>query len=157
MSEPGYQEYSPETFPRLDVSGSEIKVIIGQYGDQQSPIHDANTRVQYLDVALETGREFRHALEPGMTAFLYVFEGSAEVAGTALDTHNLAVLSQGDEVVVKAGEHGARFIVVAGHPLNEPIVQYGPFVMTSREEIEQALDDYRSGRLVQKKASFTGT
>jgi len=156
MSDPGYQEYSPETFPRLDIPGGEVKVIIGQYGDRQSPIHDANTRVQYLDVALETGHEFHHALEPGMTAFLYVFEGCAEVAGTALDTHNLAVLGEGDEVEVKASGHGARFILVAGYPLNEPIVQYGPFVMTSREEIEQALDDYRSGRLVQKKASFTG-
>ena len=74
----------------------------------------------------------------------------------ALDTHNLAVLGKGDELEVRAGEHGARFILVAGHPLNEPIVQYGPFVMTSREEIEQALADYRGGRLVQKKASFVG-
>ena len=156
MSDPGYQEYSPETFPELDIPGGEVKVIMGQYGDRQSPIHDPNTRVQYLDVALETGREFRHALEPGMTAFLYVFEGSAEVAGTALDTHNLAVLGEGDEVEVKANEAGARFILVAGHPLHEPIVQYGPFVMTSRGEIEQALNDYRSGRLVQKKASFAG-
>jgi redox-sensitive bicupin YhaK (pirin superfamily) len=156
MSDPGYQEYSPQAFPVTEIDGGTVKVIMGQYGDRQSPIHDPNTRVQYLDVTLESGREFHHALEAGMTAFLYVFEGAAAVAGTALDTHNLAVLGGGDAVAVKASERGARFILVAGHPLNEPIVQYGPFVMTSREEIEQALDDYRSGRLVQKKASFTG-
>ena len=157
MSDPGYQEYSPQSFPVAEIDGGTVKVIIGKYGDRQSPIHDPNTRVQYLDVTLESGREFRHTLEPGMTAFLYVFEGAAASAGTTLDTHNLAVLGEGDEVEVKACEHGARFILVAGHPLNEPIVQYGPFVMTSREEIEQALADYRSGQLVQKKASFTGT
>ncbi|MEJ2566013.1 MAG: pirin family protein [Gammaproteobacteria bacterium] len=156
MSDPGYQEYSPESFPVAEIDGGTVKVIMGQYGDQQSPIHDPNTRVQYLDVALKTRCEFRHTLEPGTTAFLYVFEGNAEVAGTVLDTHNLAVLGNGDEVEVKANEHGTHFILVAGHPLNEPIVQYGPFVMTNREEIEQALDDYRRGRLVQKKASFSG-
>jgi len=156
MSDPAYQEYSPESFPTVTAPGGEIKVIIGRYGDHQSPISDPNTRVQYLDVALKAGQGFHHSLEPDMTVFLYIFEGSAGVAGTKLDTHNLAVLGKGDELEVNAGEHGARFILVAGHPLNEPIVQYGPFVMSSRAEIEQALDDYRGGRLVQKKASFTG-
>ena len=156
MSDPAYQEYPPESFPKATIPGGEVKVIIGRYGDQQSPIYDPNTQVQYLDVAIEAGQSFHHKLDADMTAFLYVFEGSAAVAGTALDTHNLAVLGKGDELEVRAGEHGARFILVAGHPLNEPIVQYGPFVMTSREEIEQALADYRGGRLVQKKARFVG-
>lgn len=156
MSDPAYQEYSPEAFPKVIVPGGEVKVIIGQFDDHQSPISDPNTRVQYLDVAMEAGQGFHHRLDADMTAFLYVFEGAATVAGTALDTHNLAVLGKGDELEVRAGEHGARFILVAGHPLNEPIVQYGPFVMTSREEIEQALADYRGGRLVQKKANFVG-
>jgi redox-sensitive bicupin YhaK (pirin superfamily) len=156
MSDPAYQEYQPDAFPTATFPGGVAKVIMGQYGDSHSPINDPNTRVQYLDVTLEAGQSFRHTLDAGMTAFLYIFEGGGTVAGTKLDTHNLAVLGEGDELEVKADEHGARFILVAGHPLNEPIVQYGPFVMTSREEIEQALDDYRGGRLVQKKASFTG-
>jgi len=133
-----------------------VKVIMGRYGEHHSPIGDPHTQVQYLDVALESGQSFRHALDAGITAFLYLFEGSAAIAGSPLHTHNLAVLSEGDALEVIAGEHGARFILVAGRPLNEPIVQYGPFVMSSRVEIEQALDDYRSGRLVRKKASFTG-
>ena len=156
MSDPAYQEYPPDAFPTATFPGGAAKVIIGEYGGSRSPINDPNTRVQYLDVALEAGHGFRHGLEAGMTAFLYMFEGGGAVAGTNLDTHNLAVFDEGDELEVKAGDRGARFILVAGHPLNEPIVQYGPFVMTSREEIEQALDDYRRGRLVQKKASFAG-
>jgi redox-sensitive bicupin YhaK (pirin superfamily) len=64
------------------------------------------------------------------------------------------VLGKGETLQVNTGERGARFILVAGRPLGEPIVQYGPFVMSTREEIDQALADYRSGRLVKKKASF---
>ena len=77
------------------------------------------------------------------------------IAGTALETHNLAVLGPGAGLEVHAGGHGARFILVSGRPLHQAIVQYGPFVMSSRDEIEQALADYRSGRLVTKKAEFT--
>jgi len=66
----------------------------------------------------------------------------------------LAILGPGNEVEVTAGRDGARFILVSGRPLHEPIVQYGPFVMNSRAEIEQAMADYRDNRLVQKKAQW---
>jgi redox-sensitive bicupin YhaK (pirin superfamily) len=156
MSDPGYQEFSPEAFPVVAIPGGQVKVITGRYQDQQAPISDPYTGVQYLDVSLEPGHGFRDTLDANMTAFLYVFEGSATIAQTRLDTHNLAVLGAGDEVEINAGQQGARFILVAGRPLNEAIVQYGPFVMNTRDEVEQAMADYRSGRLVQKKASFIG-
>lgn len=130
-------------------------MVIGHYGGQHSPIRDPHTEVHYLDVSLGPGAEFCHRLE-GEAAFVYVFEGDAAVVDTALATHTLAVLGPGDELAITAGLRGARFILVAGRPLGEPIVQYGPFVMSSRGEVEQALDDYRRGRLVQKKASFVG-
>ncbi len=154
MSDPAYQEYPPETFVTVAIPGGAVKVIIGSYGDRRSPIDDPATQVQYLDVALQPGQDFRHGLDAGMTAFIYMFEGEAAIAGTPLITHSLAVLSKGETLQMNAGERGARFILVAGRPLGEPIVQYGPFVMSTREEIDQALADYRSGRLVQKKASF---
>ena len=156
MSDPGYQEFSPESFPVVEIEGGHVKVIIGHYGDRQGPINDPHTGVQYLDVSLEPQQRFRHKLDASMTAFIYVFEGKAEIASTPLITHNIAVLGQGDMLDVQAGREGARFILVAGRPLNEPIVQYGPFVMNNRDEIEQAMSDYREGRLVKKKASFIG-
>jgi len=156
MSDPGYQEYSPEAFPKLPLSsGGEVRVILGRYGKVESPIVDPDTEVQYLDVSLAPGTEFRHRIE-AEAAFVYVFLGDAAVVDTALATHTLAVLGPGDELSITAGLHGARLILVGGRPLGEPIVQYGPFVMTSREDVERALEDYRSGRLVQKKARFVG-
>jgi len=107
-------------------------------------------------VHLEPQRTFTHPVAAGMSAFVYVFEGDATMADAGLPKHTLAILGEGDAVAITAGAAGARFILVAGHPLNEPIVQYGPFVMSTREEIEQALADYRDGRLVQKKATMVG-
>jgi redox-sensitive bicupin YhaK (pirin superfamily) len=156
MSDPAYQEFQPEAFPIVAIPGGKVKVIMGAYDGRQGPISDPHTGVQYLDVSLEPGQEFHHDLAAGLSAFLYIFEGEAELAGTALTTHNLAVLGAGDSLELRAGGQGARFILVAGRPLHEAIVQYGPFVMSSREEIEQALADYRSGKLVIKKARFVG-
>jgi redox-sensitive bicupin YhaK (pirin superfamily) len=156
MSDPAYQEFQPEAFPIVAIAGGMVKVIMGTYDGRQGPISDPHTGVQYLDVSLEPGQAFHHDIAAGLSAFLYVFEGEAEVAGTALNTHNLAVLGAGDGLELHAGKQGARFILVAGRPLHEAIVQYGPFVMSSREEIEQALADYRNGKLVTKKARFAG-
>ncbi len=153
MSEPGYQEFSPEAIPEVAGNGMQVRLLAGEYGGQTGPIADPHTRVQYLDVRLAAGIGFDHALDPAATAFVYVFEGSASVAGTVLPRHSLAVLGAGDAVELTADAEGARFILVAGRPLGEPIVQYGPFVMSSRQEIEQAMRDYRDGRLVQSKAS----
>ena len=74
------------------------------------------------------------------------------MAGSPLPTHQLAVLGKGDDLSVEAGPSGARFILVSGRPIGEPIVQYGPFVMNTREEIEQAFADHRDGRLVRERA-----
>ena len=73
-----------------------------------------------------------------------------------MEKHTLAVLGEGDTVEIVADASGARFILVAGRPIGEPVVQYGPFVMNSREEIEQAFADYRAGKLVQTRASMSG-
>lgn len=147
MGAPAYQEFGPEAFPQVDGDGVTVKVLSGEYGDRCGPIDDPHTDVQYFDVAVRPGHTFRHALAPGYAAFAYVFEGSAAIAGTPVRTHELAVLGGGDGIEITAPE-GARLILVAGRPLGEPVVQYGPFVMNTREEIEQAFDDYRNGRLV---------
>jgi redox-sensitive bicupin YhaK (pirin superfamily) len=156
MSDPGYQEFPPDAIPEVRTDGARVRVLSGEYGGRTGPISDPLTHVQYLDVHLEAQRTFTHALDPAMSAFVNVFEGDATMGDAPLPKHTLAILGAGDTVEITAGAAGARFILVAGHPLGEPIVQYGPFVMRTREEIEQALADYRDGRLVQKKATMVG-
>lgn len=155
MSDPAYQEFSPEAIPVADQDGRRVRVICGSYAGRTGPIDDPGTRVQYLDVTLAAGRRFAHPVDADMTAFLYVFEGEAALADQPLPQHSLAVLEKGDTVEI-ASAGGARFILVAGRPLHEPIVQYGPFVMNTRAEIEQAFADYRDNRLVRKKAQWAG-
>jgi hypothetical protein len=156
MSDPAYQEFAPESIPQVERAGERVRVVCGVYRDTRGPIVDPNTRVQYLDVTLDSERRFTHALDAALNAFVYVFEGEATVDDTALPQHSLAVLGPGSELSIGAGRAGARLILVAGTPLGEPIVQYGPFVMNTREEVEQAFADYRDGKLVRRKAQFTG-
>jgi len=152
MSAPAYQEFAPEAIPEVAESDARVRVLVGEYAGQRGVIRDPDTEVLYLDVSLVPGAQFEHALPTTHTAFVYVFEGDARVADTTLATHTLAVLGGGEVFAIQAGTMGARFILVAGKPLHEPIVQYGPFVMNSREEIEQAMADYRQGRLARMAA-----
>jgi redox-sensitive bicupin YhaK (pirin superfamily) len=154
MSDPAYQEFSPEAIPAVDSDGQRVRLLCGTFGGQSGPIQDPNSHTQYLDVTLDANRSFSHSFDSAMTAFIYVFEGSAMVAGSAVPQHSLAILGPGEDLEIVAGEHGSRFILVAGHPIRESIVQYGPFVMNTREEIEQAFADYRDNRLVRKKAQW---
>ena len=154
MSDPEYQDFGPEKIPVIEANGCRVKVIAGQHQDTRGPIIDPNTEILYFDVALQTGSKFSQPIAPDVTAFVYLFEGDATIGDTELPWDSLAVLDDGDSVDIRSGASGARFILVAGRPLKEPIVQYGPFVMTSREEIERALHDYSNNRLVQKRAQI---
>ena len=154
MSEPAYQEFSSSAIPEYVNDGEKVRVLCGEYQGVCGPIDDPNTNVQYFDVSLTASRQFKHVLPAGLQAFLYVFEGDAMLADTPLPQHTFAVLSDGESIELTAGGNGARFILVAGRPIGEPILQYGPFVMNTQQEIHQAMADYREGRLVQKKAEF---
>ena len=100
---------------------------------------------------LPAGARFTAPMPSGRNAFLYAYEGSARVGAAGQDKalpHRAAgILSDGDQVSLVAGPDGVRFLLLSAKPLREPVVQYGPFVMNTREEIEQALADYRDGRL----------
>ncbi|PKO73033.1 MAG: hypothetical protein CVU23_04825 [Betaproteobacteria bacterium HGW-Betaproteobacteria-17] len=156
MADPAYQEFSAEAIPEVALEQGRVRVLAGEFGGTRGVIDDPATDVLYLDVSLAADSRFSLPLEATRNAFVYVFEGSARLAGDALATHTLAVLGAGDTVEITAGEAGARFILVAGRPIGEPVVQYGPFVMNTREEIEQAFADYRDGRLVRAKAAMSG-
>lgn len=157
MTEPNYQEYSPDSIPVVKAKGEEVKVLLGQYKDTQGPIEDPYTSVSYFDVKLAPSVTFSHRLDTELTCFTYLFEGNALIEGEAVPQYSFVALSAGEEVVVTAAEQGARFILVAGQPIGEPIAQYGPFVMNTQQEIHQAMADYRAGTLVQQKATMTGS
>ncbi|MBT8438848.1 MAG: pirin family protein, partial [Gammaproteobacteria bacterium] len=88
------------------------------------------------------------------TAFIYQFEGALMVGDQLLEEQQLAVLGEGEQVTISTDNDSARFLLVSGGAIGEPIVQYGPFVMNTREQIEQALADYRDGKLVQTRANM---
>ncbi len=127
--------------------GVEVKVIAGALGAAQGPIRGSSTEPRFFDIRLAPRAVFEAALPASHNVFLYAYEGEALVgeARAALGHRAAGLLSDGDAVRVEAGPAGARVLLLAGLPLGEPVVQYGPFVMNSREEIEQALADYQSG------------
>lgn len=154
MTAPAYQEFSVSAFPIVEHDGIKVKVLLGEYAGRQAPIEEHETQVQYLDVSLQMDKTFSCELAKGAQGFIYVFEGDVLLDGSRLAAHRLAVLTEGEINIVQAGAQSARFLFVSGRPLREPIVQYGPFVMNTREEIEQAFLDYREGKLVTEKAVF---
>jgi redox-sensitive bicupin YhaK (pirin superfamily) len=154
MSAPKYQEFGPERIPTATpAAGVQVKVIAGRVAGIVGPILQPATDPTYLDLSLAPGAQFTQALPSDYAAFLYVFEGSLRVGDETrvVGTHELAVLSEGEEirltgVTAGAGLSGARAILVAGRPLREPVAKYGPFVMNTRAELQQAFEDFQNGR-----------
>jgi len=160
MKPANYRDIPGDQIPRLNLAhGGAVKVIAGTlnlHGTATSgPVNSADTKLStdplYLDVQLPPSAEFSAPLTAGHNAFLYTYEGNAKIGAVdsakALPPRAAGVLSDGDNVRVQAGAEGVRFLLLAAKPLREPVVQYGPFVMNTREEIEQALADYRGGHL----------
>jgi redox-sensitive bicupin YhaK (pirin superfamily) len=146
LCEPRYQEIAPEEIPETAIAGGgRVRVIAGRFDEVAGPISGVATDPTYLDVALEAGGRFRHALPPAHNAFVYVFEGSIGIGEQQIARGRVAVLSQGERIEVDAKEAG-RFILVAGRPLGEPVAKYGPFVMNTVEELRQAVEDFQAGR-----------
>jgi redox-sensitive bicupin YhaK (pirin superfamily) len=156
MKPAGYRDIQADEIPVIALpGGGRARVIAGTLeADGRStpgPIQGGTTDPLYLDVELPAGAAFSQALKADYNAFVYPFEGSVSVgpAGAArtLKTHSAGFLTAGDQVEVTAGPEGGRFLLLAGRPIGEPIVQYGPFVMNTRAEIEQAIRDYQTGAL----------
>ncbi len=151
MTPPAYQEHPPESIPEeVWPDGTRIKVIAGQTQiGTKGIIKNDYVDPTYLDVQLVKDSQFIQPLEHDETAFVYLHEGQIEIGGSnprALNAGQLGVLGTGDVVEIRSISDQSRFILVAGRPLNEPIVQRGPFVMNTQEEIMQAIHDYQEGR-----------
>lgn len=155
MKPAGYQDIQVEDIPStLLANGGSVKVIAGSYenGDKviAGPIQGITTAPLFLDVHIPPNAAFDHCISQELNAFVYIYEGGLEIGDPlkAVPKQAAVVLGDGDLLKVKAGSEGAQFIVLAALPLHEPIVQYGPFVMNTRAEIEQAINDYQNNRFV---------
>jgi redox-sensitive bicupin YhaK (pirin superfamily) len=151
MTRPRYQGIQSSEIPEVQIEGgTRIRVITGTVDDIDGPVSGIAADPVYLDVSVPAHASFTRQIARGHTAFAYVFEGEAAFAGDDQQVSHtrLVVLGDGDYVKIVTAESPVRFLLVSGKPLNEPIARYGPFVMNTRDEIEQALRDLRQGTFV---------
>jgi redox-sensitive bicupin YhaK (pirin superfamily) len=155
MTKPRYQEIASALIPEMNrEDGVKIRVIAGPVDGVRGPVTEIAADPTYLDVSIPPKGSFAQSVERGHMAFAYVFEGegtfgiTGEGDGEAVPFPKLVVFDDGDYVKVRATRQSVRFVLISGKPLYEPIVRYGPFVMNTREEIEQALRDLRNGTFV---------
>jgi redox-sensitive bicupin YhaK (pirin superfamily) len=175
MTAPRYQDVSAADIPEaVDDDGTRVRVICGDFWGKTGPIDGVAAEPRYLDISVPPGVRKRLAVETSRHAFAYVFAGSgsfrdaseprgvrtdrvgaAATADTAKDAadeltgnRSLVLFDTGDEVVVQAGEQGIRFLLVSGKPLEEPVAWYGPIVMNTREQLQQAIAELRDGTFI---------
>lgn len=155
LTKPRYQEVAAKHIPEIKHdSGVRIRVIAGSVDGVQGAVKEIAANPTYLDVSVPEDTVFAQAIPRGHTAFAYVYEGEgrfgviAEAAGTDVRGQKLVVFSDGDTLEIRAKQTGVRFLLISGMPLNEPVARYGPFVMNTPEEIQQALIDLRNGTFV---------
>jgi redox-sensitive bicupin YhaK (pirin superfamily) len=149
MAEPWYRDFQSDQIPEyVTADNIKVRVISGSSNGVTGAVTRQITEPIYLDVNVPAGVTFETAIPNTHNAFIYVYRGAVKVCDVQLDSRRMGILSNtatADSLKVTATKE-ARFILVAGKPLNEPIVQYGPFVMNTQEEIHRTLDDFRSGR-----------
>eukprot|EP00252_Welwitschia_mirabilis_P005982 TRINITY_DN1659_c0_g1_i1.p1 TRINITY_DN1659_c0_g1~~TRINITY_DN1659_c0_g1_i1.p1 ORF type:complete len:203 (+),score=22.25 TRINITY_DN1659_c0_g1_i1:886-1494(+) len=149
MIEPGYQELEGKDVPKVEKDGVKATVIAGEALGVKSPVY-TRTPTMYLDFSMEAGSMLHQPVPEAWNAFIYVLEGEMVIGNpktTPIGAHHTVLLSSGDGISVwNKSSQPCRFILVGGQPLNEPVVQYGPFVMNKKEEIIQAIEDYQLGR-----------
>lgn len=150
MSQPRYQGILASQIPMVEAAGgAQVRIITGTVEGVAGPVSGIAADPAYLDVTIPPESSFRNHIPADHNAFAYVFEGSGSV-GEDVDVEHtrLVVFGAGDYVEVVTGQSPVRFLLISGKPLNEPIARYGPFVMNTREEIEEALRDLRRGTFV---------
>lgn len=153
MQPAAYQNIEPEQVPSVKGDGYEIKVIAGQIDIDgqitEGPVQTSSTEASYFDLLLTSDSQVSIPLNKDHSVVIYVFEGSVAIGKDKVETHSAVELSPGDEVQVKSLNNlNARVLLLSGRPINEPVAQYGPFVMNTMEEVEQAISDYQENRLV---------
>jgi redox-sensitive bicupin YhaK (pirin superfamily) len=169
MTAPRYQDISARDIPEVaDDDGTRVRVVCGDFWGKKGPVEGVASEPRYLDVSVPPGRKKRLAVDRTRNAFAYVFAGSGtfrdasdpravltEGAGPndtpryeQTGNRSLVLFDRGDEIVVQAGDEGIRFLLVSGKPIEEPVAWYGPIVMNTREELQQAYAELRSGSFI---------
>jgi redox-sensitive bicupin YhaK (pirin superfamily) len=151
LTAPMYRDVPPEGMPSFELAdGVKVRVIAGVSHGVTGAVTRPTTEPLYLDIALPAGTAFAQPIPAGHNAFVYVYGGAVEIEGTRVDSERMAILANdpaADGVTLRALDADAKLLVIAGQPLNEPIVQYGPFVMNTPAEIHQAVADFQRGTL----------
>ena len=149
-----YRDIAASEIPEVALNnGGMARIIAGTFSYEGSqtrgPVQGISTEPLFVDLRLPAGGSVSVPLAPGHNALVYAWDGSVRTAGEGpvLGAGQAGLLSTGDQVTLQAGDEDAGILLLAARPLGEPVVQYGPFVMNTREEIEQALSDYRTGQL----------
>jgi len=155
MSPPRYQEVRADLIPSVDKNGAKVRVVAGEVDGVRGPVTEIAANPIYLDVILEPNAEINLPVPAGHTALVYLFEGSGTFGGDPASALHMYILTDGEELQAEAGQQGMRFMLMAGAPFHEPIAPYGPFVMNTREEIQQALVDLRNGTFVDAGSALT--
>ena len=172
MTAPRYQDIAARDIPEVvDDDGTSVRVICGEFWGKKGPVEGVAADPRYLDVWVPPAKTKRLAVETSRHAFAYVFAGSGrfpdaseprgvlteEVGVTVSETsqrrvgnRSLVLFDRGDEVVVRAGDEGIRFLLVSGKPIEEPVAWYGPIVMNTEEQLQQAYDELRRGTFIKR-------
>jgi len=168
MTAPRYQDILAGDIPEAtEDDGTRVRVICGEFWGQRGPVEGVAADPRYLDVSVPPGKRRRLAVDRANNAFAYVFAGwgsfrdasapmavkneldEAGIAAQAdIGNRSLVLFDRGDEVVVQAGDEGIRFLLVSGRPLEEPVAWYGPIVMNTQQELQQAMSDLRNGTFI---------
>jgi redox-sensitive bicupin YhaK (pirin superfamily) len=156
MSQPRYHEVVDNEIPLVQNNGTAVRIVAGEYQGVKGPVGEIAARPLYMDVTLQPGSSFIQPVPEGHTAVAYVFEGAGlfgldenDSNGSAVQADAMVIFNDGDEIrVTAAADSHLRFMFMAGAPFGEPIFPYGPFVMNTPEEIQQALYDLRNGTFV---------
>ena len=155
MIDPRYRGITADEIPTEEAEGGRVRVICGSLGASTGPVRDVVIEPEYLDVALDPATAWTHPTPAEHTAFAYLFEGSARFGTAAAETQagrgTIVLFGEGDLVSVAAGASGARFLLVGGKPLREPIAWRGPVVMNTREELDTAWRELRDGTFVKQQ------
>jgi hypothetical protein len=172
MTDPRYQEIASADIPTItEDDGTTVRIVCGTFWGQSGPVEGVAADPQYLDVWVPPGRRRSLPVDRARNVFAYVFAGAGRFAhaseprpvlterivetgeqdGYLADNRSLIVFDAGDDVTVEAGDEGIRFLLVSGKPLQEPVAWHGPIVMNTKEQLRQALDEYRAGTFLKHR------
>ncbi|MDJ0765251.1 MAG: pirin family protein [Myxococcota bacterium] len=150
MMQPRYRELKAGQIPTIErPNGEEIRVIAGEIDTVRGPMEEIIIEPEYFDIRLPKDVRFTHPTRRGHTVFAYVYEGQCTAdQSTVLPSNHIALFEDGDQIQLKAGTDGARFILVSGKPLGEPVAWQGPIVMNTKDELRIAFEEYQHGTFV---------